>query len=137
MTIKHYSLKTDGEKALSTNFKVKEFACKDGCDEIIADEKLITVLQQMRTHFGKPIIITSGYRTAAHNAAVGGSPKSQHLYGKAADIQITGIAPEKAAQYAETLLGGAGGIGLYPKNSTRAKGWVHIDTRASKARWKG
>ena len=32
--------------------------------------------------------ITSGYRTASHNTKVGGSRSSQHLLGRAADIQV-------------------------------------------------
>lgn len=34
----------------------------------------------------KPIIISSGYRSAALNAAAGGSPGSQHLLGEACDF---------------------------------------------------
>ena len=70
-----------------------------------------------------------------HNKKVGGSPKSQHLYGTAADIQVKDTPPEFVAQYAETLLPNTGGIGLYPKKSGRAKGWVHVDTRPKKSRW--
>ena len=42
--------------------------------------------------------------------------------------------------YAETLLPGRGGIGRYPKDAKHPKrmtGWVHIDTRTNKSRWKG
>ncbi len=50
------------------------------------------LLQCIREHFGKPVHITSGYRTAAHNAAVGGSKSSQHLLGRAADFYVEGRA---------------------------------------------
>jgi len=43
------------------------------------------ILQRIRDDVG-PIVVSSGYRSAAVNAAVGGSPTSQHVEGKAADI---------------------------------------------------
>lgn len=130
MTIKAYSKAKDGNKKLSTNFKVKEFACTDGSDPIFIDSDLVNVLQKIRNHFGKSITITSAYRTPAKNKAVGGETYSQHLYGKAADIKVNGVAPKKVAAYAETLLKNKGGIGTYGT-------FTHIDTRTTKARWKG
>lgn len=135
MAIEAYSLAKDGEKKLSLNFKVKEFACKDGSNAIFVDDELVRVLQDIRDHFNRPVTITSAYRTVSHNKKVGGSPKSQHLYGTAADIQVKDTPPEFVAQYTETLLPNTGGIGLYPKKSGRAKGWVHVDTRPKKSRW--
>lgn len=48
------------------------------------------VLEPLRTWWGKPIAISSGYRSAALNAAVGGVRNSQHTKGQAADIDIGG-----------------------------------------------
>ena len=128
MAIKAYSKKTDRNKKVSTNFKVNEFSCSDGSDPIFIDSELITVLQKIRTHFGKSVTITSAYRTPTHNKAVGGTAYSQHLYGRAADIKVKDVSPKKVAAYAETLLKNRGGIGTY---ST----FTHIDVRATKARW--
>lgn len=139
MAIKQYSLKTDGAKQLSPAFRVREFRCRDGTDTILIDEGLVVLLQCIREHFGKPVYITSGYRTAAYNAAVGGSKSSQHLLGRAADLYVEGVPVAAVAAYAETLLPSRGGIGRYPKDAkhpTRKTGWVHIDTRAGKSRWK-
>ena len=130
MTIKAYSKAKDGNKNLSANFKVKEFACTDGSDPIFIDSELVTVLQKIRSHFGKSVTITSAYRTPTKNKAVGGETYSQHLYGRAADIKVKGITPKKVAAYAEKLLPNKGGIGTY---ST----FCHIDTRAAKSRWQG
>lgn len=130
ITINAYSKAKDGNKKLSTNFRVKEFACSDGSDPVFIAPELVKVLQKIRTHFGKPITITSAYRTPARNKAVGGMTYSQHLYGVAADIKVQGVIPKKVAQYAEKLLPNKGGIGIY---ST----FVHIDVRKTKARWKG
>ena len=129
MTIKSFSRAKDGEKKLSTNFRVKEFACTDGSDPIFIDTELVTVLQKIRDHFAKPVTITSAYRTPSRNKEVGGTTYSQHLYGKAADIKISGVTPKKVADYAETLLD-SGGIGIYNT-------FTHIDVRSTKSRWQG
>lgn len=130
MTIRAYSKAKDGNKKLSANFKVKEFACTDGSDPIFIDSDLVDVLQKIRAHFGKPVTINSAYRTPTKNKACGGSVYSQHLYGKAADIRISAVSPKKVAAYAEKLLVNRGGIGIYGT-------FTHIDTRTTKARWNG
>ena len=118
-----WSRTRDGTRKLSANFTVAEFACKDGSDPVFVDSN--------------PVVITSGYRTAAHNKSVGGAAYSQHLYGRAADIRVQGIPVEQLAAYAETCLPGTGGIGRYPPRAGRAVGWVHVDTRPAKSRWTG
>ncbi len=117
MAIKAYSYAKDGSKALSKNFHVREFKCKDGSDPIFIDDELVALLQKIRDHFGKAVNINSAFRTASHNAKQKKAAKySQHLYGKAA--------------YVETLLPGKGGIGRY-----HADGFVHVDVREVKSRW--
>ena len=135
MSIKQYSLKADGSRRLAPSFTVREFRCRDGSDAIMIDQTLVVLLQAIREHFNKPITITSGYRTGTHNTAVGGSKSSQHLLGKAADIQVADTTVEAVAAYAESLMPDWGGVGRYPVKAGRAKGWVHVDTRAKKSRW--
>jgi zinc D-Ala-D-Ala carboxypeptidase len=53
------------------------------------DKRLVVFLDLLRSYLGRPVIITSGYRTEAHNKAVGGAANSAHLRGKAADISCT------------------------------------------------
>ena len=137
MTIKQYSLAKDGSHRLAPSFAVRELRCRDGSDTIMVDQALPVLLQAIREHFGKPVVITSGYRTAAHNAKVGGSKSSQHLLGRAADIQVQGVAVEAVAAYAEVLMPDWGGVGRYPVKPGRATGWVHVDTRPNKSRWTG
>ncbi len=134
--IRQYSLARDGDRRLAPDFKVRELRCQDGSDTVMVDETLTVVLQCIREHFGKAVTITSGYRTAAHNAAVGGAKSSQHLLGRAADIRVRGISVEDVASYAESLMPDWGGVGRYPVKAGRATGWVHVDTRQNKSRWK-
>jgi hypothetical protein len=48
------------------------------------------IFEPIRKHFGKPIIISSGYRSEALNKAIGGSLTSQHCKGEAIDIDMDG-----------------------------------------------
>ena len=113
---------------ISKNFKLKEFQCKDGSQLVKVDSQLLNRLQRLRDLVGKPIIITSGYRTISHNKKVGGSKNSLHLQGKAADIKVNGIDPGQLSKQAEKV--GFNGIGIY-------KTFIHVDTRGYKARWNG
>lgn len=123
-----FSLASDGAKALSTNFKVKEFACKDGSDPIFVHPDLVDLLQKIRTHFGKAVVINSAYRNPSHNKSVGGSTLSQHMYGMAADIVVSGVTPKEVYTYADSLMPNKGGVGLYPT-------FTHVDVRDTKARF--
>jgi len=125
-----YSRSRDGEKKVSLNFRVHEFACRDGSDAVFLSDKLVNILQAIRSHFGQPLTVTSGYRTPAHNKNVGGVEGSLHLFGMAADIQVAGVSPEDVADYAETLLPGTGGIGRY-------RDFTHVDVRTEKTRFAG
>ena len=129
MTVKKYSLKKGGNIHLSPHFTVKEFACHDGSDTVLIDDRLVTLLEKIRDRFGKPIHINSAYRTAKYNAKIGGVSNSYHVKGMAADIVVQGISPKHVAQYAETL--DCGGVGWYER-----KKFVHIDTRKNRVCWK-
>ncbi|MBC8400389.1 MAG: DUF882 domain-containing protein [Candidatus Marinimicrobia bacterium] len=58
-----------------------------------------TILEPVRKHFGKPIYITSGYRSLELNKAIGGSKYSQHLQGEAADFVVKDISTAKVFDY--------------------------------------
>lgn len=120
---------------LSTNFNSSEFNCKGNgcCKETYIDDQLIAYLQKIHDHFGKPVIVTSGYRCPTHNKRVSGSTSSYHTKGQAADIVISGVAPAEVAKYAESL--GILGIGLY--ETAKDGHFVHVDTRTKKYFWYG
>lgn len=130
--INAYSKQTDGSKKLSSNFTVKEFACNDGSDTVLVAPRLVMVLQSIRSHFGKAVSITSGYRTPQYNAKVGGVEDSQHTYGTAADISIKGVSMADVAAYARSIMPDWGGVGIY-----KEQGFVHVDVREARSDWNG
>lgn len=130
MALKAYSVAKDGATYISKNFRVREFRCQDGSDVVFIESDLVDILQKIRDHFGKAVTITSAFRTASHNKKVGGATYSQHLYGKAADIKVSGVAANVVADFVETLMPNTGGIGRY---ST----FTHVDVRSTKSRWNG
>lgn len=119
-----YKMNNDSQKKVKEHFKVKEFACKDGSNLVLIDEKLADLLEDIRKHFEKPVHINSAFRTESWNDAVGGSRYSKHLAGEAADIWIKNVKPHDVALYADSILGKAGGIICYTN-------FVHIDVRKS------
>ena len=127
-----FSYKYAAEQRLSPHFRVREFHSKhDPSDEVIVDAKLLTLLERIRNHVGKPVHINSGYRSPEYNRTLkNASPHSQHCNGKAADIWVEGVTPQQIADIAECYLGSSGGIGVY-------KNFTHVDVRNGSARWKG
>jgi uncharacterized protein YcbK (DUF882 family) len=115
---------------LSPNFSRHEFACKCGCGLDTADAETLVMLETIRQHYGVPVTITSGCRCEAHNRAVGGSPDSQHVQCRAADIVVQGVEPGRVQAYCKRIWPGKYGIGSYD--------WgTHIDSRSECARWSG
>ncbi len=82
------------------------------------------VLEPLRKHLGKPLKITSGFRSPSHNAAIGGAKNSLHTTGMAADVAVGGIPEQVKAAAFLSKLDEVGGIGLY-----ESKGIVHVDIR--------
>lgn len=126
--IKSYIISTEGNTSLGKYFKVKEFACKDGSPVVFIDEYLWTILSILRTHIGKPVIITSGYRTPEWNKKCNGANYSYHMRGMAADIRVDGMSAKELANKLDKIVPpDECGIIVY-------KNWVHFDVRTSKYR---
>lgn len=119
-----FSYKEDGDKSLSKNFKVREFRCKDGSDEILIDMELVRYLQKIRDWAGGSVTINSAYRTPSHNAKIGGATKSKHIEGKAADIVCSKKTPLQLAQKAQSL-------GMKGIEWNKDAKYTHIDTRTN------
>lgn len=115
-------------------FDTKEFESKDGkpspFDDTVVKRELIVKLNAIRSRYGKPIVINSGYRSPEHNAAVGGVQNSYHTLGLAADIRPLS---KNAADLPELQkicdeMNKNGGVGFYDT-------FVHVDVRGERARW--
>ncbi|MDX2228401.1 MAG: D-Ala-D-Ala carboxypeptidase family metallohydrolase [Leptolyngbyaceae cyanobacterium bins.349] len=78
-------------------------------------------LQKARNQIGRPFLINSWYRPPAINAAVGGVSNSQHLYGKAVDLQVDGYSGRSLAN--AVMLWWNGGVGIY----SNLPDVVHLD----------
>tara|TARA_R100000808_G_C2139861_1_gene147736 strand:- start:541 stop:954 length:414 start_codon:yes stop_codon:yes gene_type:complete len=99
-------------------FKPHELACK-GTGELMVEPKLIEALDDLRARVGKPITISSCYRSAYHNARVGGAPKSAHRRGIAADIPLAGHDKSKLIELAKQA--GFTGFGINYRT------FLHVD----------
>lgn len=121
---------------LSKNFTQREFKSKDGAvmpeDVLNNIQELACNLQTLRDFLGEPIKVTSGWRSPSHNEAIGGVKNSQHVLGKASDLQVKGVEPEDLYLIIDSLITTGqmkeGGLGLYNT-------FVHYDIRGTKARW--
>ncbi|WAL58748.1 YcbK family protein [Thermocoleostomius sinensis] len=102
-------------------------ATKDGTripDTVTIVNNIIALARQMqraRNELGRPFLVNSWYRPPAINDAVGGVPNSQHLFGRAADVQVIGLSGRRVAN--AILLWWPGGIGIY----SNLPDVVHLD----------
>lgn len=123
-----YDNLTEGCVKVARNFTVSEFASMDGSRVVIINLRLPEYLQKSRDHFGKPLIITSGYRTTAHNGKVGGVSNSQHVFGNAADVYIPGVSVLDLYNYFCEIAGDSCEIGIY-------NNFVHFAVQPKKSRF--
>lgn len=125
---------------LSKHFSENEFWCQ-GEDQgtcscghsLYVDQRLIDLLEQLRSNIGGPLEISSGYRCRVHNKAIGGASSSQHCDGTAADV----ICPDHLSTgeflwYVSQLP--FDGIGVYDRGGY-GSGWIHVDVREGGSSW--
>ena len=85
----------------------------------------INVLQPVRSHFDKPLIISSGFRCAELCVAIGSKKTSQHAKGQAADFEIAGVPNIKVAYWISNNCDFDQLILEYYKKDDPAAGWIH------------
>lgn len=112
---------TAERKGLRNRPKTKE-------EESVVIENLkalcMEVLQPLRDYLGKPVVISSGYRSEEVNKAVGGVKRSQHLRGEAADIHVENT--EQLIVIMHFIMDNCDFDQLiWEKNKTGAQ-WVHV-----------
>ncbi|MBF0629294.1 MAG: DUF882 domain-containing protein [Magnetococcales bacterium] len=110
---------------ITKHFSRAELACRH-CGELHMDQKFLEKLELVRMAFGKPMIITSGYRCEEHNAAVSeGRQLGAHTLGFAVDVAISGEDVPKLIELA--LKFGFTGFGLKQHGPIQGR-YVHLDT---------
>lgn len=126
---------------LSENFHLSEFlksqtaarrgiANVPGKAEIAAMQRLcVKVLEPVRAHYGRPVILSSGYRSPALNRAIGGSSTSQHCKGEAADFEIPGVSNVEVARWMHAYLNYDQLILEFYTPGQPNSGWVHVSYR--------
>jgi hypothetical protein len=82
------------------------------------------VLDPLREKLGSPVVISSGYRSPAVNAKVGGAASSQHCKGEAADIVCPGRTVKEVVALIREL--GLPFDQLIDEFGDTASGWTHI-----------
>ena len=122
---------------LSTNFTLEEFtrsqtAIRQNIDNTPTEEHIENmqllcemVLQPVREHFG-PIAINSGYRGVVLNKTIGGSFKSQHCQGQAADIECPGTGNRHVADWISDNCTFDQLILEFHTPGIPDSGWVHV-----------
>ena len=98
-------------------------------DEQIRNLKLlcIEVFDKVREHFGKPIGIISGFRSVELNQRIGGSKNSQHMEGKAIDIDgdlLGGVSNKQIFEYIKNNC--TFDQLIWEFGSENAPDWVHV-----------
>lgn len=89
-----------------------------------------TILEPIRQHVGRPVVVTSGYRCAALNAATdGASPTSQHMRGEAADIIVPGMDIRAVWEWVWKHSGLAVGQAIWEHPPGRTP-WLHVSLGA-------
>ena len=87
------------------------------------------ILDPLRRALGRPVHVTSGYRSFAVNKAIGGSATSAHMQGEAADIYVDGVGAEALAMAIVILGVGADQIIWY---DAERGGHVHVSYTADR-----
>jgi len=112
---------------MSAHFSLDEFLAPNDPNRpslaVLANlRQLAAVLEIIRARVGRPLKITSGYRSPSYNRAIGGAASSLHTTGMACDI----AAPDDMLQLAglASIIQEIGGIGIYP-----GRGFIHVDIR--------
>lgn len=92
------------------------------------------VLEKIRTEYGKPLIVSSGYRCPKLNTRIGGAKNSDHVYGAAADIHTVSdtVTDNKNLFLLITQMAKEGKIKCRQIIDEYNYNWVHVSINHSK-----
>ena len=103
------------------NFSFAELACQE-TGECRMDPLTMDRLQMLRSQYGQPIVISSGYRSPEHSIEAAKEQPGTHAKGRAIDIACAGVDAYKILT--EALVVGFTGIGV---GQTGEKRFLHLD----------
>jgi zinc D-Ala-D-Ala carboxypeptidase len=115
----HFSLSEMTRSSTATRKGIKNVP--DAEQTVALRTLCLRVLEPIREHFGAPITVTSGFRCARLNKAIGGSGTSQHCFGQAVDFTVKGVSDVEVARWIEDNLKFDQLILEFPP-----EGWVHV-----------
>jgi hypothetical protein len=92
---------------------------------------VLNVLQPLRDKYGKPINITSGYRSTKLNSAIGGAKNSQHCLGQAVDFTVPKEDYKEVVSILQTLFVDQL---IWEFGNEDAPDWIHVSFNISKNR---
>ena len=105
-----------------------QFPLDDACKKNLA--KLLTAVNRFRAFYGKPLVVSSGYRPGGFNKAAGGAKKSNHMVCLAVDFRDTdGAIDAYCMQHLDILEQ----CGLYLESPDHTPGWCHLQVVAPKS----
>jgi uncharacterized protein YcbK (DUF882 family) len=114
---------------LYPDFREHEFRCRH-CGVAAMKPEFLERLQTLRTAYGKPMSISSGYRCPEHPIEKAKAQPGMHATGLAADIAVSGA--EAVAVLRLAMAQGFTGIGVQQKGTGR---FIHLDTRTEPTIW--
>ena len=123
--------RTDNKLMRWRHFTDAEMTCRCGCGRCDMDAAFMARLDELRDRVGVPLVVTSGFRCQPHNATVGGSDRSAHLFGLAADIHVISDAGAYRLLAAALEIGVAG-IGLR-LHGPGIRQMIHLDDMRAEA----
>ncbi|RWK05852.1 MAG: DUF882 domain-containing protein [Mesorhizobium sp.] len=107
-----------GMARLAPNGLLKQ---NESVDVACLKPSLVRVLKTIEGHFGRKMVVTSGYRDPSRNRRANGAKNSLHMYCAAADIQVPGVSRWEVANYVRSMPG-RGGVGTYCHTES-----IHVD----------
>jgi uncharacterized protein YcbK (DUF882 family) len=132
----HVRFRTNDGRLLEDGVRQLSWTMRDWRDDDAAvwiDYRLFDVLAYVQTaatletDVPAAVVLNSGYRTPRRNATIeGAARRSQHIFGRAADLAIEDLPHMRVAALAEEA--GAAGIGQYRR-------FTHIDVGREGRRW--
>ena len=127
---------------LSQNFSLKELTASQTAerkgisnnpdpDQVDCLKALCeNVLQKVRDYYGKPVTVSSGYRSVELCEAIGSSSRSQHAKGQAADFEIFGVPNAELAKWIADNCEYDQLILEYHKLDEPNSGWIHCSYKS-------